>query len=155
MSEWQFAFAVLYFANPTKYVPETLETMLNMPSSWALNHQRAADRKRPTYLVDDLDMVEAKTLVVVGGEGSFCSAKAAEKAHAGMVISELVNFEDCGHFAWIENVERLDVNSRFLRGRDLCSLLIKKTRNHMVNLEVCTFACSWQFILGSYSIEAI
>lgn len=104
-----------YFANPTKSVPEMLEAMQNMPSSWALNHQRAADRERPTYLVDDLDKVEAKTLIVVGREDPFCSVKAAEKAHAGIVSSELVIFEACGHFPWIENSECLDVVSRFLR----------------------------------------
>lgn len=104
-----------YFANPTKFGARMLETMQNMPSSWALNHQRAADRKRPTYLVDDLDNVTAKTLIVVGREDPFCSVKAAEKAHAGMATSKLVVLEDCGHFAWIENEECLDVVSRVLR----------------------------------------
>lgn len=104
-----------YFANPAMYVPKMLETMQNMPSSWALNHQRAADRERPTYLVDDLDKVEAKTLIVVGREDPFCSVKAAEKANVGIAGSELVIFEDCGHFAWIENTKCLDVVSQFLR----------------------------------------
>ncbi|CAD6579999.1 MAG: hypothetical protein ASARMPREDX12_009431 [Alectoria sarmentosa] len=104
-----------YFANPTESVPKMLETMEDMPSSWALNHQRAADRERPTYLVDDLNKVEATTLIVVGRDDPFCSVKAAEKTHAGMATSELVILEDCGHFAWIENRECLDVVSRFLR----------------------------------------
>ena len=104
-----------YFANPPSSVPRMLETMQNMPSSWALNHQRTADREKPTYLIDNLDKVEAKTLIVVGREDAFCSVKAAEKAHAGIARSELVIFEDCGHFAWIENQECLEVMSRFLR----------------------------------------
>ena len=57
-----------YFANPTDFAPKMLEMMLNVPSSWALHHQRTADMERPTYLIDDLDKVEAQTLVVVGRE---------------------------------------------------------------------------------------
>lgn len=133
-----------YFANPTKFGAKMLETMQNMPSPWALNHQRAADRKRPTYLVDDLDNVTAKTLMVVGRDDPFCSVKAAEKAHAGMAKSELVVFENCGHFAWIENEECLDVVSRFLREYKICPLLIEKTRNIWVyivsTLEICELA---------------
>ena len=104
-----------YFANPTEAVPKMLETIQNKPSSWALNHQRAADRDRPTYLVDDLDKVEATTLIMVGREDPFCSVEAGKKAHAGIARSELVIFEDCGHFAWIENEGCLDVMSQFLR----------------------------------------
>lgn len=104
-----------YFANPTKSVPQMLETMQNKPSSWALNHQRAADNDNPTYLIDDLDKVEAKTLIVVGRQDPFCSVKAAEEAHAGIARSQLVIFEDCGHFAWIENRECLDIVGQFLR----------------------------------------
>lgn len=104
-----------YFADPTRSVLKFIETMQNMPSSWALNHQRAADRERPTYLVDDLGKVEAKTLIVVGREDAFCSVKAAEEAHAGIAESELVIFEHCGHFAWIENPECLSIIGHFLR----------------------------------------
>lgn len=104
-----------YFANPAKFMPKMLETMQNKPSSWALNHQRAADWEKPTYLVDDLDKVEAETLILVGREDPFCGVQAAEKAHAGIVRSRLIVFEDCGHFAWIENKECLDAVSQFLR----------------------------------------
>ncbi len=104
-----------YFANPTEAVAKMLETIQNKPSTWALNHQRAADRDRPTYLVDELDKVEATTLIMVGREDPFCSVEAAKKAHAGIARSELVIFEDCGHFAWIENEDCLDVMSQFLR----------------------------------------
>ena len=45
-----------------------LEIMLNMPSSGALSHRRATDRERPTYPFDDMDKVEAQTLIVVGRE---------------------------------------------------------------------------------------
>lgn len=58
-----------------------------------LNHHRAADRDMPTYLANK---VEAMALIVAGREDAFCSVKAAEKAH---VRSELVIFEDCGHFS--------------------------------------------------------
>ena len=104
-----------YFANPMISVPNMLETMQNKPSSWALNHQRAADRDRSTYLVDDLDKLIAKTLIMVGREDPFCSVEAAKKAHVGIARSELVILEDCGHFAWIENKDCLDIMSRFLK----------------------------------------
>ncbi|KAL9066643.1 MAG: hypothetical protein Q9161_007402, partial [Pseudevernia consocians] len=73
-----------YFTNPMISVPNMLETMQNKPSSWALNHQRAADRDRYTCLVDDLDKVIAKTLIMVGREDPFCSVEAAKKAHVGI-----------------------------------------------------------------------
>ena len=104
-----------YFADPANSVPKFLETMENVPSSWALNHQRAADRERPTHLMDGLDKVEAKTLILVGREDAFCSVKGAEVAHAGIAQSELVIFEDCGHFVWIENAQCMDIIDHFLR----------------------------------------
>ena len=104
-----------YFARPRESLPKLLEMMQDVPSAWALNQHRAADGEKPTYLVDDLDRVEAKTLIVVGREDAFCSVRAAERAHAGIAKSELVIFEDCGHFAWIESDECLDTVSRFLR----------------------------------------
>ena len=57
-----------YFANPADFAPKMREIMLNMPSSWGLSHQRTTDMERPTYPIDDLDKVEAQTLIVVGRE---------------------------------------------------------------------------------------
>lgn len=94
-----------YFTNPTTALPKMVETMEGMPSSWALNSQRAADREMPTYLVDHLSKVEARTLIVVGREDPFCSARASEKAHLVIKGSELVILEGCGHFPWIEKRE--------------------------------------------------
>lgn len=37
-----------YFADPTTALPKMVETMEGMPSSWALNAQRAADREMPS-----------------------------------------------------------------------------------------------------------
>lgn len=117
MQEALMGILPFYFANPTLSMPTLMETMKGPPSSWALNAQRAADRRAPTYLVDHLDSVTARTLILVGREDALCSVKAAERAHAGIKGSRLVIIEDCGNFAWIEKKEEvLDAVSRFLEG---------------------------------------
>ena len=56
------------FANPTGFAPKMRDIMLNMPSSGALSHQRTTDMERPTYPIDDLNKVEAQTLIVVAAK---------------------------------------------------------------------------------------
>ncbi|KAK4695090.1 hypothetical protein P7C71_g2601, partial [Lecanoromycetidae sp. Uapishka_2] len=105
-----------YFADPTRSLLAMLTTMEDSPSSWALNHHREADKENPTYLEDDLESVEARTLIMVGREDPFCSVRAAERAHAGIQASRFVVLEDCGHFPWIERTDEcLDVIRSFLR----------------------------------------
>lgn len=115
MAERLTSILPFYLADPTRSLPAMLETMEGSLTSWALNAQREADRRNPTYLEDDLEMVEARTLIIVGRQDPFCSVRAAERAHVGIEASRLMIFEDCGHFPWIERREEcVDVIGDFL-----------------------------------------
>lgn len=92
-----------------------MRTKDGLPSSWALIAQREADKQNPTYLEDELEEVEAHTLVLVGREDPCCSVRAAERALVGIEGSKLIVLEDCGHFAWIgKREEFMDVVGRLL-----------------------------------------
>ena len=105
----------LYFVDPTGCLPLMRETVDDLPFSWAFNAQGTADKKMPTSLIDDLDNVIAKTLILVGREDAFCSVRAADRTHAGIKNSKLFIFEECGHFAWIVKKDQLlDAVSGFL-----------------------------------------
>ena len=107
MAESLKAILPFYFADPQASLPQMIMTMEDAPSSWALNAQKAADTQYPTYLEDNLEHVKAETLIVVGREDPFCSVRAAERAHISIEGSRLYILERCGHFAWIEQRERL------------------------------------------------
>jgi len=50
--------------------------------------------------------VQADTLVIFGREDALCSVAAGEKTREGVEGAELLVFEDCGHFPWIEKPEK-------------------------------------------------
>jgi proline iminopeptidase len=67
---------------------------------------------------EDLDKIEAKTLVVVGRQDPMCALDISEAIVEGVRDSKLVVLEECGHFLWMEQTEKFwDVFEEFTDGR--------------------------------------
>jgi len=103
-----------YFANPEVYEPAFAAEVMSRPppQNWFTIVHDTQNILHPTPNKALLSKVTAPTLIIVGKEDAFCTVPVAEIMHAGILNSELVVYEDCGHLPWLE---RKDDFTRKLR----------------------------------------
>ncbi|KAA8643997.1 hypothetical protein EYZ11_006585 [Aspergillus tanneri] len=99
----------LYFWDPRKGVPDLVDAIGERRMSvWcfcAVN-KGIRDLEESGEMVNRLEQVQAKTLIIFGREDWICRVANAERTHRGIPGSELRVYENCGHFPWIEQRER-------------------------------------------------
>jgi proline iminopeptidase len=85
------------------------------PAACARSRELMADCDVTSRLAD----ISAPTLVLAGCHDFFCPPSQAERLHRGIAGSELVMFEDSGHYPFVEEGEafRLTVRRWLLRAR--------------------------------------
>lgn len=89
----------LYFADVAKSAPIGLAVRACPPSSWAY---RAISHEGLFDVGDQLAAWSVPTLVVVGRHDFICSPAQAQQLHERIGSSQLVIFEQSGHFPWLE-----------------------------------------------------
>ncbi|HET9179103.1 MAG TPA: alpha/beta hydrolase [Terriglobia bacterium] len=93
----------LFFYDPIGKVPVFQKTSPKPPSAWVYRTLDAAEQRNPINVSGELGRVRARTLILVGREDWICPVSDAEKIRADVHGSQLVVFEKCGHFPWIES----------------------------------------------------
>ncbi|KAH8651290.1 Alpha/Beta hydrolase protein [Xylariales sp. PMI_506] len=97
-----------YFSDPNKadILRKDMAKSADVPSVYALqtNFNDAKPENKLPH-VAEAGKVEAKTLILWGGEDSMCSLDAANAIAQGIKDSKLVIIPGVGHMAWIENPE--------------------------------------------------
>ena len=71
-------------------------------SSYAFTSQFAADAANRTDLTQSLNRITARVLITVGRHDYICPLALSEHLHKGIPQSQLVIFEESGHFPWVE-----------------------------------------------------
>jgi proline iminopeptidase len=106
----------LYFHDPKTYAPVFAKTATNKRQLWTGRAWDKADKARGLPELTDLPRVKAKTLVLSGRFDWVCPLEEAQATAAGIAGSQLVVFEQTGHFPWIEERTKFfDVVLQFLR----------------------------------------
>jgi pimeloyl-ACP methyl ester carboxylesterase len=83
-----------------------LETMTELPCAYALVQKKAdAGAASPSHL-RDLDKVTARTLVISGMQDPVCPSTHGRLTAEGVRGARFLEYEDCGHFPWVEKPER-------------------------------------------------
>ena len=109
----------LYFYDPEKYTDEILRAIGDQQmSAWTYRWQTHCDQnvEDQDQMADGLKFVRAKTLVIRGQDDMIIGPKIARWT---MEIpgAELITYEECGHFPWIEKkVETMRDIRRFIEG---------------------------------------
>jgi proline iminopeptidase len=105
-----------YLNDPEKYVPVLKNTLAGTDLSlWAHDNWWKSEQVHPVAQSVDLNLVRAKTLILVGREDPECPVVMSETIHSGILGSKLIIFEKTGHFPWIESREKFfSVVSQFL-----------------------------------------
>ncbi|OJJ31608.1 hypothetical protein ASPWEDRAFT_176672 [Aspergillus wentii DTO 134E9] len=98
----------LYFVEPKRFVP-VLEQSIGdrfMPV-WCYRSVYGCDNKlsNPTQMIDGLTKIRAKTLMIFGKEDMICGLSIATRTKEGIDGAQLIVYDDCGHFPWIEKKE--------------------------------------------------
>ncbi|KAL2008434.1 hypothetical protein VTN00DRAFT_6628 [Thermoascus crustaceus] len=103
----------LYFFDPGRYVPELVSAIPEdrVMSLWCRDAQAKSDRETaestdPPRMVAGLGAVKAKTLMIFGKQDMITGLGIAERTREGIPGAELLVYDRCGHFPWIEQRER-------------------------------------------------
>ncbi len=96
----------LYLYRPEKTLAIARQHLLGPISSYAFTSQFAADAANRTDLTQSLDRITAKVLIVVGRHDYICPLALSEYLNKGIPQSQLVIFEESGHFPWLEEPEK-------------------------------------------------
>ncbi|OZJ03925.1 hypothetical protein BZG36_03607 [Bifiguratus adelaidae] len=90
-----------YFADPTK-AAVLVEAMTEFPIAWAWCTSGPADQAAPTNQVESLSKIQARTLIIFGSEDAISPVSIGQRTRDGIASSQLIVYEQCGHFPWIE-----------------------------------------------------
>lgn len=104
----------LYFFDPRRYVPELVAALPEdrVMSLWCRDSQARSDRETAGLadpcprMVAGLRDVTARTLMIFGKQDMITGLGIAERTREGIPHAELVVYDRCGHFPWIEQRER-------------------------------------------------
>lgn len=99
----------LYFFNPGLYVPELLREIGDRKFSvWCYEAQGRCDKRlgNPMQMVEGLKDVQAKTLVIFGRDDMICGVGIAKRTMEGIADVQVIIYDECGHFPWIERKEQ-------------------------------------------------
>ncbi|KAK5657799.1 hypothetical protein OQA88_2872 [Cercophora sp. LCS_1] len=107
-----------YYFNDVSKVEELVEHMevdRVPPRAWAYLHQGKLDQANPFNHMAEAGKVTAKTLLLSGRDDAICSLQRSEELHDELRDSQLVVFDNCGHFPVVEKpVEFWGAVSEFL-----------------------------------------
>jgi len=92
----------LYLYQPSRTAQKFATTLPGGVSYWAAAHWEKSDRMMPMPQSQDLRMVKAQSLIIVGRHDFVCPVGMSKRAHEGIKGSKLVIFEKTGHVPWIE-----------------------------------------------------
>ncbi|KAM5347720.1 hypothetical protein ACJ41O_007544 [Fusarium nematophilum] len=93
----------VYFYDPDHAQKSPLATLAQVPL-W--NHQMLHGKHRPTPSQEtELHHVTAKTLMIFARDDAICTPTQGLATGRGIAHSELVVYEECGHFPWMEKRE--------------------------------------------------
>lgn len=115
MAELMGQFLQLYVARPDRDLASLQAGFTNKPQIACAKHQFAAERQHDNQ-VPYLDVVTARTLVVVGRQDFICPVVVSEFAAEKIPDATLVVLEDCGHMSWIEQQEKFGAAFRKFYG---------------------------------------
>jgi pimeloyl-ACP methyl ester carboxylesterase len=62
--------------------------------------------RNPRQMLDGLERVQAKTLILFGKDDLICGPAVAERSNEGIRDAILLGYDCCGHFPWIEKKEQ-------------------------------------------------
>jgi 2-hydroxy-6-oxonona-2,4-dienedioate hydrolase len=108
-------------ANATEELVEVRHAIYHTPEFVAnvdnlLSLQEMERRKRNLLTTDDLGRITQPSLVVWGRQNPFGEVPEADRMHAAIPGSELVLFEECGHWPQHEQAEKYNpISLEFLR----------------------------------------
>lgn len=107
-----------YFYDPERGLEAFLPILQDNPSSWCLQANTKADERVGKRLINSLDSIRADTLIVAGRQDMTNSVEVAERTRKGIGDNaEVVVFEECGHFPWMERTEEfVELVTDFLSG---------------------------------------
>lgn len=81
--------------------------------------------ENPRQMLDRLERVQAKTLILFGKDDLICGPYVAERSKEGISNATLLGYDSCGHFPWIEKKERTLADiAAFLEGRARSNMCI-------------------------------
>ena len=109
----------LYFWDPGRFVSVLVRDIGEgrvMPV-WCYRGLYGCDQglSRSGQMIDGLEKVCARTLMIFGRDDLICGLKIAERSREGIKGARLIAYDHCGHFPWIEQRERtLDDIAAFL-----------------------------------------
>lgn len=110
----------LYFVHPERHVHELVQAIGNRTLSlWCEQAQGWCDQnlENPMQMVDGLKDVQAKTFMIFGHGDMICGMGIAERTLQSIPSAQLVAYDECGHFPWIEQRERtLEDIRKFVEG---------------------------------------
>ncbi|KAJ5585599.1 Proline iminopeptidase [Penicillium hispanicum] len=95
----------LYFYDPERYTDELLDAIGDRKLSvWCYQSQGRCDCKleSPMQMVERMGHVQAKTLIIFGYDDMICGMGIARRTMADIPIAQIVAYQQCGHFPWIE-----------------------------------------------------
>jgi pimeloyl-ACP methyl ester carboxylesterase len=101
----------IYFADPEKYVPSFRADVLRdecPASAWCFQRVLCCNRQPEinALIGTRLARIQARTLIIFGGEDAQCSVENGEVTARGIPNARLFILENCGHFPWIEQPQQ-------------------------------------------------
>ncbi|WP_161992821.1 alpha/beta fold hydrolase [Aureimonas leprariae] len=101
-TNWLISFFPLYFYDPEANAQKMADT-LDLPiRAWCAEKQWAIDRRPSAAQVDQLSLITAKTLIVVGEDDFITPVPVSERIRDCIRNSRLKVLSACGHVPWIE-----------------------------------------------------
>jgi RimJ/RimL family protein N-acetyltransferase/predicted alpha/beta hydrolase family esterase len=109
-------FMPAYFYDPMN-VEAFLKALESDPCAWCLERNLACDENIGSRQIDGLGKIEAEALIVTGRNDMVYSPRIAEATKEGIgERAQVVVFEECGHFPWVERQEEfLDLVLKFMK----------------------------------------
>lgn len=95
----------LFLCSPEKTLPLAQKQIAGPISSYAFSAQFGADAAFVTDQTEFLDVITAKTLIIVGRYDYICPVALSARLHEGIPDSRMIIFENSGHFPWMEEPE--------------------------------------------------
>ncbi|KAL4891799.1 Alpha/Beta hydrolase protein [Aspergillus ambiguus] len=100
----------VYFYDPPRYVEELRDAIGRdaRMSLWCYRsvYGNDAKLKRPRQMVEGLEAVRAKTLMICGADDLVCRPHIAERTRSSIPGARVLVYDCCGHFPWIEQKDR-------------------------------------------------
>jgi len=115
-TQWFRDTAPYYLYNPSKDLSAFLQTVTTPLAAAATSVYSTNPLKPQMPPISALADVKADTLILVGRQDPTCPVMVSEKLHEGIRGSKLIEYEETGHFPWIEQPARFfsDI-TRFLK----------------------------------------